>query len=235
MFRNHPSVRLQLAALVSQNLQNRPAKKYCYYKEILIMKDTDSELLPPENTPEEPKDVNTPEETEKQPFWRTILDYAVSIGIALLAAFLINHFILLNASIPSGSMENTIMTGDRVFGFRLAYLFSEPKRGDIVIFKYPEDESINYIKRIIGLPGETVTIQNGLVYIDDSETPLDEPYVAETPLPIRDGVYEVPDGCYFMMGDNRNHSSDSRKWGYVRRDQILAKAFLKYWKGFKLF
>lgn len=202
------------------------------------MKDTDSEFLLPEDNPEEPKDATAPEgteETAKQPFWRTILDYAVSIGIALLAAFLINQFILLNASIPSGSMENTIMTGDRVFGFRLAYLFSEPRRGDIVIFKYPEDESVNYIKRIIGLPGETVTIKNGLIYIDGSETPLDEPYLAETPLPIGDGVYEVPDGCYFMMGDNRNHSSDSRRWGYVRRDQILAKAFLKYWKGFKFF
>lgn len=167
----------------------------------------------------------------------TIMEYAVSIGIAIVAALLINNFILLNVNIPSGSMQNTIMKGDRVFGFRLAYLFSEPERGDIVIFKWPDDESVNYIKRIIGLPGETVTIRGGKVYINDSDTPLDEPYLAETPWDQDFGPYEVPEGHYFMLGDNRNNSKDSRAWKntYVARDEILAKAFLKYWKGFQLY
>ena len=111
---------------------------------------------------------------EKESTAKTILEYVISIGIAIVAALLINNFILLNAKVPSGSMENTIMTGDRLFGFRLSYLMEDPKRGDIVIFKYPDNESINYIKRIIGLPGETVTIKDSKVYINDSTTPLKE-------------------------------------------------------------
>ena len=167
----------------------------------------------------------------------TVLEYVISIGIALVAALLINNFILLNAKVPSGSMENTIMTGDRLFGFRLSYLFSDPERGDIVIFKYPDDESVNYIKRIIGLPGETVTIKKGKVYINHSDTPLKEDYLKEEWLVANDGMeFQVPEGCYFMMGDNRNNSKDSRYWHntYVARDKILAKAIFRYWGGFKI-
>ena len=157
--------------------------------------------------------------------------------IAIVAALLINNFILLNAKVPSGSMENTIMTGDRLFGFRLSYLMEDPKRGDIVIFKYPDNESINYIKRIIGLPGETVTIKDSKVYINDSTTPLKEDYLKEEWVIANDGMqFQVPEGCYFMMGDNRNNSKDSRYWNntYVARDKILAKAIFRYWGGFKL-
>lgn len=194
------------------------------------MNDQDKDFAPEEKKADS-------ENTEKPSVFRVFMEYAVSIGIAVIAALLINRFILFNANIPSGSMENTIMTGDRVFGFRLAYLFSEPQRGDIVIFKYPDDESVNFVKRIIGLPGETVTIREGRVYINDSDTPLDEPYLAEEPLPYDYGPYEVPEDCYFMLGDNRNHSKDSRLWEntYVSRDKILAKVFFRYWKGFKFF
>ena len=178
-----------------------------------------------------------PEEEPKNDILHTILEYAGSIVIAIVAALLITNFILFNARIPSGSMQNTIMKGDRVFGFRLAYMFSEPKRGDIVIFKWPDDESVTYIKRVIGLPGETVTIRGGKVYINDSDTPLDEPYLAETPYDRDYGPYVVPENCYFMLGDNRNNSKDSRLWEntFVTKDEILAKAFFKYWKGFKWF
>ena len=174
---------------------------------------------------------------KKSGVWQVIKDYGVSLIVAVLIAFLVNTFVLLNATIPSGSMETTIMTGDRVFGFRLAYLFSDPQRGDIVIFKYPDDPSTNFIKRIIGLPGETVTIRAGRVYINDSTEPLPEEYLAEAPAERDFGPYEVPEDCYFMLGDNRNNSRDSRFWNntYVRRDQILAKAFLRYWKGFRLY
>ncbi len=167
----------------------------------------------------------------------TILEYVISIGIALVAALLINNFILLNAKVPSGSMENTIMTGDRLFGFRLSYMFSDPERGDIVIFKYPDDESVNYIKRVIGLPGETVTITDGKIYINHSDTPLKEDYLKEEWLVKNDGMeFQVPEGYYFMLGDNRNSSKDSRYWTntYVARDKILAKAIFRYWGGFKL-
>lgn len=176
---------------------------------------------------------------ERPSLIRTILEYVVYIGVAIIAALIINNTILLNARIPSGSMENTIMEGDRIFGFRLAYLFSEPKRGDIVIFKYPDDESVKYIKRIIGLPGETVTIRGGKVYIDsgDGEYLLEEDYLAETPNNENWGPYVVPENSYFMMGDNRNHSKDSRYWvnTFVSKDKILAKAVFRYWGGFKIF
>ena len=177
-----------------------------------------------------------PKKEEKQKSTlRNVLDYVLWIAVAVAIALFVNSFILLNARIPSGSMENTIMTGDRVFGFRLAYLFSDPQRGDIVIFKYPDDESENFIKRIIGLPGETLEIKEGVVYIDGE--PLDEPYLKETPMPENLGPYEIPEGYYFMMGDNRNNSKDSRRWNntYVARDKNLAKAVWRYWKGFKIF
>ena len=129
------------------------------------------------------------------------------------------------------------MTGDRIFGFRLAYEWNEPERFDIVIFKYPDDPEQKelYIKRIIGLPGETINIVNGKVYIDGKKTPLDDSFCPETP--IGDfGPYTVPEGCYFMLGDNRNCSKDSRFWEntYVREDQIVGKAVLRYYPSIKL-
>ena len=127
------------------------------------------------------------------------------------------------------------MTGDRIFGNRLAYTFGEPERFDIVIFKFPDDESQLFIKRVIGLPGETVEIRDGKVYIDGSHTPLDDSFTPETPVGDY-GPYEVPEDCYFMLGDNRNYSKDSRFWQntYVEEDKILGKAVLKYFPGIKM-
>ena len=117
-------------------------------------------------------------------------------------------------------------------GLRLYYNFKEPERGDIVIFKYPDDESVDYLKRIIGLPGETVEIISGKVYINGEL--LDEPYLSEEPTGDF-GPYQVPEGSYFMMGDNRAVSKDSRYWHntYVSKDKIIAKAFVMYWPSLK--
>ena len=139
---------------------------------------------------------------EKESTAKTILEYVISIGIAIVAALLINNFILLNAKVPSGSMENTIMTGDRLFGFRLSYLMEDPKRGDIVIFKYPDNESINYIKRIIGLPGETVTIKDSKVYINNSATPLKEDYLKEEWVIANDGMQFQEEWFSFAVPSN---------------------------------
>ena len=168
-------------------------------------------------------------------FWEELWEYVKMILIVVVVVLIVNNFLLINAKIPSESMEDTIMTGDRIFGNRLAYLFSDPQRYDIVIFKYPDDETQLYIKRVIGLPGETVEIRDGKVYIDGSEAPLDDSFTPETPVG-NYGPYTVPEGCYFMLGDNRNYSKDSRFWQnpYVEKEKILGKAMLKYFPGFKL-
>ena len=162
-------------------------------------------------------------------------EYVKMIVFVVVIVFIINNVLLINARIPSESMEKTIMTGDRVFGNRLAYMTKDPERFDIVIFKFPDDESQLFIKRVIGLPGETVTIKDGKVYINDSEEPLDECFVAETRVGYF-GPYKVPEGSYFMLGDNRNHSRDSRYWinSFVEKDKILGKAVLRYFPSPKL-
>ncbi|MGN0203375.1 MAG: signal peptidase I [Coprococcus sp.] len=151
---------------------------------------------------------------------------------AVIIAFIVDSFIIANAVVPTGSMETTIPAGSRIMGFRLYYYFAEPERGDIVIFKYPDDEKIDYLKRIIGLPGETVEIIRGRVYIDGEL--LEEPYLSEEPTGDF-GPYEVPEGCYFMLGDNRAVSKDARYWEntYVSRDKIIAKAFFMYYPSLR--
>lgn len=169
--------------------------------------------------------------TDKNTSWKKeLFQWAAVLVIAVALALFINAFLIINAQIPSGSMENTIMTGDRVFGNRLAYTFKDPERFDIIIFKYPDDESQLFIKRIIGLPGETVEIRDGHIYINGSDTPLEDVETKE-PMEGSFGPYTVPEGCYFVMGDNRNNSRDSRYWEhtFVTEDEILGKAVFRYW------
>ena len=178
---------------------------------------------------------------------KEILEYVKMIIIVVVVVFIVDGLIMINAKIPSASMEQTIMTKDRIFGFRLAYGFNfdffgknlvsvkwkDPERFDIVIFQYPDDESQLCIKRVIGLPGETVEIIDGKVYIDGSETPLEDSFVNRANgEPIGTfGPFEVPEDCYFMLGDNRNNSKDSRFWAnkFVRFDEIKGKAVFRYW------
>ena len=157
------------------------------------------------------------------------------IVIPILLALFCSKVLIVNATIPSGSMEDTILPGDRIIGFRLAYLFKEPDRGDIIIFRFPDDESQVFIKRVIGLPGETVRIVDGKVYIGDSDTPLDEIYLKEAPQGSF-GPYEIPKDAYFVMGDNRNDSHDSRFWEhqYVEKEKILAKAEFQYYPRIRM-
>ena len=162
---------------------------------------------------------------------REAISWIKTIVFAFILAIAINKFVIVNAKVPSGSMENTIMTNDRIIAFRLSYLFSDPQRGDIVVFKYPDDpeEKILYVKRIIGLPGETVEIIDGDVYIDGELLEGEEAYVKEPP--VGDfGPIEVPEDAYFMLGDNRNNSADSRYWQnkFVYTDKIEGKVFMKY-------
>ena len=111
-------------------------------------------------------------EPTQSSFWKEFMEYLKMIIFVVAVVLVVNNFLLINAKIPSESMEQTIMTGDRVFGNRLAYVFGEPERYDIIIFKYPDNEKELFIKRIIGMPGETVEIIDGKVYINGSEEPL---------------------------------------------------------------
>lgn len=174
-------------------------------------------------------------EKKKKSAGRELMEWLLVIVGGVCAALLISNFILFNARIPSSSMESTIMVGDRVIGLRFAYWFSEPERGDIVIFRYPDNEEKIYIKRVIGLPGETVEIIDGKVYIDGSEQPLQEDYVNGVPTG-NYGPYVVPENSYFMLGDNRGNSEDSRFWTnkFVKKEKILAKAVVRYYPGIKL-
>lgn len=161
---------------------------------------------------------------------KEIISYAITFAAALIIGLGINRFVLASISVPTGSMEPTIMSHDRLFGNRLAYLNKLPERGDIVVFPFPDDKETMYIKRIVGLPGETVTIVDGKVYINDSTEPLEEPYLTVVPVGTY-GPFEVPEGHYFMLGDNRNMSKDSRFWQnpYVPLEDIQSKAMCVYY------
>lgn len=184
----------------------------------------------------EMKNTNQPSDEQSQDRTKYILKEVISwfmtILIAVVIAFLLNSFIIVNAQVTSGSMETTVMTGERVLGLRVTYWFSAPKRGDIVFFRNPNNEKEIFVKRVIGLPGETVEIKQGVTYVDGSA--LNEPYLAEEAKPLDFGPYEVPADSYFMMGDNRNHSNDSRFWNqtYVTKNKILGKAYLIYYPRF---
>ncbi len=185
---------------------------------------------------------------------REVFSWIRLLVIVVLVVFVLLRFIIINATVPSGSMEPTVMTKDRLIGFRFSYWFGEADRGDIVLFRYPVDESLIYIKRVIGLPGETVDIRDGGIYIDGSDTPLEEDYLDGEWYWENDGLhYEVPEGCYFVLGDNRNNSADSRVWAqeavyagladtaeeaqkytYVTQKELMGKAIFTYYRNFRL-
>lgn len=182
----------------------------------------------PKTKPRREKKSRGRNDKEKGGWKKELMEWVKIVISAALIAFVLNTFIIANSEVPTGSMENTIMTGDRVIGSRLSYLFDEPERGDIVIFRFPDNEKLYYVKRVIGLPGETVDIIDGQVYVDGE--PLDEPYLREPMVPEAPMHFEVPEDSYFMMGDNRNYSLDARRWQntYVKRDKLIAKVLFRY-------
>lgn len=173
------------------------------------------------------------DKNEKQnTFVLELLSYVKIIVAAILIAFIFTQYVIVNAQVPTGSMKNTIMEGDRLIGFRLSYIFSKPQRGDIVIFKFPDDETENYVKRIIGIPGDVIQIKEGHVYVNGELSTED--YIREEMIDNGlEQIFVVPEDSYFMLGDNRNGSSDSRFWKntYVKRNKILAKVIFRYFDG----
>lgn len=184
----------------------------------------------------------------KSIFWAEVLEYAKAIALAVVLTLFIRAFVVQAFKIPSGSMIPTLLVGDRLlvskFSYGLRSPFSNkilietgaPQRGEVAVFIFPEDPSKDFIKRIIGLPGDKVEIRQKKLYINDQEIP--EAYVRHDPdqtldffLPNRGnyGPTVVPADNYFVMGDNRDHSNDSRSWGMVSRDLLRGRAWRLYW------
>jgi len=165
-----------------------------------------------------------------------IISWIKTVVFAMIFALFITRVVIVNATIPTGSMKDTIMPNDRIVAFRLAYVTSDPQRFDVVVFRYPDDEKVLFVKRIIGLPGETVTIRDGMVYINGDDVPLDDSFTKSNAFD-DNGPYEVPDDCYFMLGDNRKESADSRAWEntYLSKDKILGKVIMRYFPSIKIF
>ncbi|MDX1410555.1 MAG: signal peptidase I [Nitrospirales bacterium] len=192
-----------------------------------------------------------------------IREYSEAIIIAIILAFTIRVFVVQAFKIPSGSMIPTLLIGDHILVSKLAYGlqwptdcefklhfppmtcyssemiidFGSPQREDIIVFRYPDDEEKDFIKRIIGLPGDKITIRNKKVFINDiplqdqNYTQRIDPGMIDGQISHRDnfGPITVPQDSYFVMGDNRDQSLDSRFWGFVKFNKIKGKAFLSYW------
>lgn len=174
-----------------------------------------------------------------------VREYSEAIIIAVILALFIRAFVVQAFKIPSGSMEPTLLVGDHIlvnkfiYGIRVPVVNKEiiavrsPKQFDIVVFRYPNDRSKDYIKRVIGTPSQKVQIINKKIYINDE--PLNDPfgyYDDQNLVPgARDnfGPVVVPPHSYFVMGDNRDHSHDSRFWGFVGDGDLVGEAFIIYW------
>ena len=161
-----------------------------------------------------------------------------TVVVALVIAFLIRTFVIQTFYIPSGSMEPTLLVGDRIIAYKLFYGLNNVKRGDIIVFKFPLNPKKDYIKRVIGLPGDKIKIRDKVVYINDKR--LIEPYVVHRDkwnigFPRDDyGPIVVPPGSLFVLGDNRDSSEDSRYWGFVPEKNIVGRAFLIYWPPWRV-
>jgi signal peptidase I len=181
----------------------------------------------------------------------TLREYAESIVIAVILALFVRTWVVQAFKIPTGSMENNLLIGDHLLVNK--FVFSpaatpierallpvrDIRRGDVIVFKYPDEPDRDFIKRVIGLPGETIELRAKKVYVNGQ--PLDEPYVhflepaseaqEVTSFDVREryGPVRVPEAHYFVMGDNRDNSQDSRYWGFLPRDYVKGRALMIYW------
>ncbi|MCX6826545.1 MAG: signal peptidase I [candidate division Zixibacteria bacterium] len=171
---------------------------------------------------------------EPKPVWR---EYAEVIIISLLSAIFLRLFVVSAYRVDSGSMEDTLFEGDYIFVNKLAYKFSEPKAGDIAVFVSPLNPTKDYVKRIIALPGQTVEVIDKIIYVDDQLAPIisevknSDPKILPGQLSLRDnfGPLQVPRDQYFVLGDNRDNSQDSRFWGFVPKESLEGRAIFVYW------
>ena len=179
------------------------------------------------------------------PRWqKMLLEYLEALAVALVLAFVIRTFVVQAFKIPSGSMLDTLLIGDHLlvnkflYGTRIPFTdkvilpIEEPADGDVIVFEFPEDTSKDFIKRIIGVPGDVVEMKDKALYRNGEK--LVEPYIKHTDPNAQQrrdnfGPITVPAGKYFVLGDNRDESYDSRFWGFVDKEKIRGKAWVIYW------
>lgn len=184
---------------------------------------TPTEDYPKPATTSPPVDA-VPQSTQKSSFYRFLVDILETLVLSVLLFLGINA-ISARIRVDGSSMEPSLHTGEFVIVNRLAYRFGQPELGDVVVFHFPGDLEQEYIKRIIGLPGDTIRVMSGSVSINGST--IDEPYIAARPR--YEGSWEVPAGYLFVLGDNRNNSSDSHNFGPVPQENVIGEAFFIYW------
>jgi len=165
-----------------------------------------------------------PEQKKGSGFWRFVLDIVETLILSALLFWGIDK-VSARIRVDGYSMEPTLHNGEFVIVNRLAYRFGQPERGDVIVFQYPRDPDQEYIKRVIGLPGDRVRVSGGKVYVNDTQ--LSEPYIAAAPR--YQSEWTVPDSNLFVLGDNRNNSSDSHNWGTVPFENVIGKALFVYW------
>ncbi len=165
--------------------------------------------------------------------WPRVKGWLRDLALATIIAFFIVFFVAQPVKVEGISMEPALVDQERIFINRFVYRFGEINRGDIVVFVFPRDKSKSFIKRVVGLPGETVEIRNGIVYVNGRA--LKEPYLDRSAWdrssypPVK-----VSEGYYFVLGDHRSSSHDSRSWGLVPKENIYGRAVFRYWPITKL-
>lgn len=186
------------------------------------------------------KDNNTgTEETDTQEAEQPVKKkdgFFDSLIVAVVIALFIKTFLIQTYTIPSGSMLDTLLVGDYIIVNRLAYTLDDPARGDVIVFEYPVEPAKSFIKRTIGLPGDRIAVRDKQLYINGELYEEDYKQLKDSSnfpanLTARDNIEEftVPEGKYFMLGDNRDASYDARFWGFISKDMIKGKAVLIYW------
>lgn len=173
---------------------------------------------------EEISDPNQPPQAEHSGWFTFLTETIQTIVLAVVLYFLIDS-VIARVRVENISMLPTLKAGEFLLVNKLAYKLSEVTGGDIVVFHFPQDPREDYIKRVIGVPGDVITVQNNKVYVNNR--PLTEPYISAPPQ--YTGTWTVPDGQLFVLGDNRNQSSDSHSWGFVPNENVVGKALVIYW------
>ena len=183
------------------------------------------ETTQPDTQPQIPQQPQPEPVTEPTTNWkRFILDILETLVLAVVLYFGINA-VSARVRVDGFSMRPTLQDGEYILVNKLAYKFSEPQRGDIIVFIFPVNPEEDLIKRIIGIPGDTVTVQDGVLSVNG--TVVDEPYINAPPA--YNGTWQVPEGNLFVLGDNRNDSRDSHQWGLLPMQNVIGRSVLIYW------